>query len=549
MKQQLFFIFVLLLYTIQSFCQDDKDITRKDCAKFWLDKNDKPLINPNSFSNAGGNTQNNSLPDRGLFATKEVAGGDKPKELNEDLHDFEYNVIRQFDVLKYMDEKYPNHTKQKQGFSVSFHLPEEYRDILPKKLDKSATSGLSFKFILDQSKQQYCRAIEVRFTYEKEILRLHIDRIDVDGTNISLHDSKAEDIEDKLNIKWPENTSRLPIDFSLNLDSTNFDFLINDVSIPLQKEKPFKRSVNTKCTSINKIIATSEGLKKSTVGPIKEWYVFDESLYRPLTRKNQRRKAIIIANNYNDHKYISPLEEYPINDARGVFKKLDLDPKLWERDTLFNLSEQQLRNKIRNSAYLEGYDTLFIYYAGHGVSYLDQSDKDAKVWKDYWVPNDFDDSLSSESLQNKDLKFYNETFYGVHELLEDLRYNYENIYFNNRERIEKTVKVMIISDACRENFSHRGLINLERNSRDALNVPFEYFFFPAVPEGGRAANKKSWTQKYFINNEELQNTPIESLPKVGENYPTVLHMIKSKGKESDEIYQNPFTKIFLMKNY
>jgi hypothetical protein len=432
-------------------------------------------------------------------------------------------------------------------------LPDEYRDILPKRPEESE-NALSFKFILDESKQQFGSAIEVRFTYEKEILRLHLYRIDESGGLVPL---PAPKVEDKLNVEWPEN-SEAQIQFSVILDPyLNFKF--SDEAIPLNKILSFDQNCKIGVTSINKIIATSEGNKKSTVGPIKDWYVYDISEHHP-PLITQKRKAIIIANDYKDHKNISPLGEYPLADARGVIKKLSLNPPLWQIDSCFNLTKDELRNKIKNRAYLEGYDTLFIYYAGHGLSYLDKTEKDRK-WKDYWVPNDFDDDMKifksgtpfeEETLNNIDSvlqkKKINDALYGVDQLLKDLQDNYENIHFNNRQHIEKKVKVMIVSDACREEISFRGLINQEPRSRDTLNVPFEYFFFATVPEGGKASNQKSWTQKYFIENEELHNTPIESLPKVGENYPTVVHIIKSKGKERDEIYQNPFTKIFLMKN-
>jgi hypothetical protein len=168
-------------------------------------------------------------------------------------------------------------------------------------------------------------------------------------------------------------------------------------------------------------------------------------------------------------------------------------------------------------------------------------------WVDYWVPNDINIDINQflskrDSLKPNQLEPILNQLYSINEVLADLYRSYSKIY--SAEMIKERVKVMVLSDACREDISqHRGLKEKKINS--PRKIGFDYMVFPVVAEGKYTDNSNSWTQKYMINyNQDFYKiNPFQGLPREGYS---VEPWYDYPSNENPPVLQ-PFMSVFLLK--
>jgi hypothetical protein len=547
-----FIIFVLISFISFDFLSQENPVfTTEEYKDYWFDKSGKPLFNKQNLQNG----TNQSVQQRGVNSTPNPNPSNQPDPKNNvnnqeiTLNKISYNSERKFKVANWLDKEKKDFKIEKQVHKIVFTISEDDFEVLQ-------TSPLVFEFVLDQRiKNALFEKFVIQITKEKHEIKTELSYVKTDGEKdiageyLISTDTKPKKVKYFLTFSMGFTQKDVRTPFDVRIESY-VDNEPRDVSSILHKvflaDKNEIAQLDISKTKINEIIVKYEGDKKD-VKPITV-KIEDESTYKNLQPTKSKRKAIIIANSYENNKNISSLGSHPLKDGRDVSNMLQSASRmdLWQIDTNFNMSKNELRKKFMESSYLDGYDTLFIYYAGHGVSTNIVKDGNEN-WVDYWVPSDINIDINQflskkDSLKPNQLDPILSQLYSINEVLSDIYRCYSKIY--PAEMIRDRVKVMVLSDACREDISqHRGMKEKQLNS--PKEIGFDYMVFPVVAEGKFTDNANSWTQKYLINyNQEFyKNNPFAGLPKEGYSVkPWFDYPSNNYGPKLE-----PFMSIFLLK--
>jgi len=553
MLRSLFFL-LIISFRLTCFAQEYTTYTDEVNKKFWYDKDGRPLVKStvlnskdNSNNEPRGITVGSSkegLSYQSIKSDPKSSSLNSEKEIN--LSVINYNERKVFKISDWQKETQKNKSIERQELKIGFKLSKEHIDIL-------GTSPLNFSFLLDKKQKESWPKFELTFTRVKNEIIIKLQTYESHGYyDHCTYKSKIEGVDYKKYV-LTINLGNQKTQFGFKL--TDFGNLNQDTCICQEqiKDDPlYDKFLAIEKTSIVSIDISFEGIKKN-LDPIRNFYIFDKSEYRDnYNRAKSKRKAIIIANNYENNKYVKKLDEFPLKDARDVIKKLKsgVNNKLWEIDSSFNLMKNDLQMKFKDKSFLDGYDTLFIYYAGHGVSTNILADNGEKKWEDYWVPPDFSVDLNSflredkDSLTQDELKQVTNQLYSISDVLKSLYEGYKKIY--PEEYIRDNVKIMVLSDACREDISSSKRA-LYKPPSTASEIGFDYMVYPVVAEGKFADNLNSWTQKYFINYHDTKfyyTNPFSNLPRQGASVVPYQNCPSNKNKPA---ITDPFMGIVLLK--
>ena len=553
---------------------------------WWNTSNNQELFpiekaNPTPPSISNENSRSAQNPNEKKTNPQSILNEKTKKSIS--LEKIAYNTSRKFDLITWIKEEKLELGK-KQSIDIQFNL----KAVNLKALEKSP---FTIEFELDKDKQKEFNSFQIDFEYvDKENLKI---RFTINPLNID---------DDKVQMNQNISTKKVMEDGSLQITLTTtlskqapyFTNLIrtehkeDSDSIPLSNiqitnNKKIK-GINLNQTKIKSIRLKYEGVEKS-MPDISILAIEDNSIYdaQAFKKTNPTRKAIIIANyNYLQEDEFPSLGTHPREDALGVKAILEKEDNLyrWETDTLFNLSKNDLRKILLDGAYTRGFDTLFVYYAGHGLSNNQESE-----YQDYWVPDsvnldkkvlekavdkkreilkELDDKFSNKKIyqtqyhQSLDsiykkyneisIEFYNKNLYNIKDVLKDL---YTAALHENNNDVEGTnqkLKILMISDACREVVDDKrgGKIKRRNNDNDSI-FEFDYWIWPVVEIGNKTPNEHSWTQRYFIKAQEdekyYNNYSFGSIPHLEYVKPIINQRV---GK--DKMVKNPINEIKLLKS-
>lgn len=526
---------------------DGVPLTQPKYKEFWFDKNGRPLIELENSSNGPNRTamenQNRSISNLNNSENNNRNNGNQNSS-NDNQNNSSENSIDPTDVLttlfsnssrtfKLLDYKIKNYGPSsrytKQSIKVSLRFKKNIIDILKK-------NPLKFDFALDQSNNNPYNKCEVIFTNENK--KLAIEFILFKNGKDFLREKKEINLEEdpldngkkiilKINLANKENA------FSVNIYEDNSDKVPHSLtSSDIDEEIKEDNYLSIENTQINQIFINFEGDDKSKIGL--DCKIYEDS--KCSVKKISRRKAILIANDYKENNL--NLEGIPTRDADELAKIIASNDRLWNIQKLYNKSKDSLRKYFLNLDNFSNFDTLFIFYAGHGVS-TNFGEAENKIWKDYWVPNDFNEKIEiiDNSKTEESIKPILDKLYGIEELLNDINNVFKNL-ITTKEGFEK-IKVVLISDACRQDITKRALLpnSVNRNKND---VQYDFYFIPVVAKGDLESNRSSWTKKYLIDSPDFRNSSFAGLPELENATPWTNTM-------RNGLDTKPFSSIYLLK--
>jgi hypothetical protein len=540
--------FLILFASVCVLSQTDGEpLFQSKYKEFWFDKNGRPLIELENALNGPNRTemenQNRSISNLNNSANNnrnngnQNSGNNNQNNSSENSIDPTYilttlfsNSSRTFKLLDYKIKNYGLSSRYtKQSIKVSLRFKKNIIEILKK-------NPLKFDFALDQSNNNPYNKCEVIFTNENK--KLAIEFILFKNGKGFLREKKEINLEEdpqdngkkiilKINLANKENAFLVNI-YEDNIENIPHSLTSSDIDEEIKEDN----YLSIENTQINQIFINFEGDDKSKIGL--DCKIYEDS--KCSVKKISRRKAILIANDYSESDNLN-LDGHPTGDADELAKIMASTDRLWDIQKLYNKSKDSLKNYFLNVDNFSNFDTLFIFYAGHGVSGNFGKD-DEKIWKDYWVPNDFKEGLgifnnskSEESLNNILNKLYS-----INELLIDVNNVYHKLI--NDEKRFKDVKLVIISDACRDDITRtRTLIPPNRKTNE---VKFDFLFLPVVAPGDVASNKNSWTRKNLIESTEFRKRSFAGLPEIKDATPW-------DNTDRNGTDTKPFTEIYLLK--
>ena len=539
---------------------------------------EKPNFTPPSISNENSRSAQNT---NGKNPNPQSNNNEKTKKAIS-LGKIAYNTSRKFDLIKFITGQKLTIDKQ-QAFDIQFNLKANNLKALEK-------SPFTIEFDLDRENgQKEFKSFQIVFKYlDKEnlniIFTINPSNSDDDKVEIEKKVSTKKVIEDgsiqinlttTLSKKEPYFTNVITTQHNEDSDS----IILTSAQISSNKKIKVITLIKTKIKAIKMIYGGDE----KSMPDISIQAIEDNSIYANDSKKTKpTRKALIIANfNYPKEDDFISLGTHPREDALGVKAILEKEDNLyrWETDTLFNLSKNDLQKKLLEGAYTRGFDTLFVYYAGHGLS-NNQKEK----YQDYWVPDDV--NLDNETLKkaseklkkskkeleeklkkkiinedkyNKDsdsinsnynaisIEFYNKNLYNIKDVLRDLYTAALHNNNNDEEGTKQKLKILMISDACRAEIQEdRGVKFTRENEEDVLGLGFDYYIWPVVAIGDKTPNVNSWTQQHFIKQHEADDyyykNSFGSLPHIEHVNP-----IQNIRANNDGVIKNPINEIKLLK--
>ncbi len=537
------FLSLFIIYKLASFSQSDPVYTDDEYKDYWFDINGRPLLKEENYQNdKGQNLKNNqqrtitNIPNQNSSNKTDPKNQISGNSQQITLEKINYNSSRKFKVSNWIVEKRNSFEMENQVQEISLKIPQEDFDILQ-------SSPLILEFILDQ-KEKRARFVKFQILFKKSKNDIKIECWFFDRDGEHQEGEFYSNFEGKEYLKYKlfiglgyKDENNKKVLFNINLKESYKNDKIIDTTLLYREfldDENILGLLDVGITKINEIVVKFDGDKKN-VKAIDQFIISDKSKYRKIQNNKSKRKAIIIANDYTGSNL--DLNGYPTSDANELSNIISAKDGLWNIQKLYNKSKDSLKNYFSNADNFSNFDTLFIFYAGHGLS-TNFGKEDEKIWKDYWVPNDFREDFDKISKSEESMKPVLNKLYSISDLLADINSSYLKT-ITSEEAMNK-IKVIILSDACREDITKRGLIRNEQVNRSANDIKFDFLFLPVVAPGQLESNKRSWTKLNLIETLDYRNRSFSGLPEIQNATPWTNTM--RNGKDS-----KPFHEIYLLK--